>query len=247
MILPISPDAPILIRDGAATLLFAHIGGAAVGLVSGGAAMAFRKGERPHRAAGAVFFVAMLTMSGIGAAVAPFLPREQAPNTLAGVITFYLVATGWATVKRGEGEIGRFEVGAFLLAFAAAAGGAVWVWVNAHTAGGVQGPKAVAILVFAAVAALAATCDLRVILRGGVSGASRIARHLWRMCVALFIAAGSFAGQPKAIPEFLRGSPILFLPMIAVLGLMIFWLVRVRFSRAFRPEETNYGHARGIA
>lgn len=241
MILPISLDAPILIRDGAATILFAHIGGAAVGLVSGGVAMAFRKGERPHRAAGAVFFVSMLTMSGIGAAVAPFLPREQAPNTLAGVITFYLVATGWVTVRRKAGAVGVFEVGAFLAAVCAAAAGAAWVWVDAHTPGAVHGPSDGAISIFAAVAALAAVCDLRVILRGRVHGAGRIARYLWRMSVALLIAAGSFAGQPKAIPEFLRGSPLLFLPMVAVLGLMIFWLLRVRFTRRFKALRGDLG------
>ena len=216
-----------------------------MGLVSGAAAMAFRKGERLHRAAGAVFFVAMLTMSGIGAAVAPFLPKDQAPNTLAGVITFYLVATGWATVRRKAGAVGVFEVGAFLAALCAAAAGAAWVWVNAHTAGVAHGPGDGAISIFAAVAALAAAFDLRVILRGGVSGASRIARHLWRMCVALFIAAGSFAGQPKAIPEFLRGSPVLFLPMIAVLGLMIFWLVRVRFTNRFKAVRSPLGSLGG--
>ncbi len=247
MILQVGPDAPAIVHAAAATILFAHIGGAAVGLVSGAAAMALRKGERLHRAAGTVFFVAMLTMSGIGAAAAPFLPKEQAPNTLAGVITFYLVATGWATVRRKAGAVGVFEVGAFLAALCAAAAGAAWVWVNAHTPGAAHGPGDGAISIFAAVAALAAVCDLRVILRGGVSGAGRIARHLWRMSVALLIAAGSFAGQPKAVPEFLRGSPVLFLPMVAILGLMIFWLLRVRFTRAFASDGAGYSPVRGIA
>jgi hypothetical protein len=85
--------------------------------------------------------------------------------------------------------------------------------------------------VFAALAGFAAACDARVILAGGILGSQRVARHLWRMCVALFIAAGSFfLGQPKVFPPFLRGSPILFVPEIAILGLLVFWLLRVGFS-----------------
>ncbi len=36
--------------------------------------------------------------------------------------------------------------------------------------------------------------------RGGVLGAKRIARHLWRMCFGLFIAAGSFFLGPSNRP-----------------------------------------------
>ena len=72
------------------------------------------------------------------------------------------------------------------------------------------------------------------ILRGGVSGGQRIARHLWRTCFALFFAASSFfLGQQKVMPVFMHGSPILFLPEIAILGLMIFWLFRVRLANRF--------------
>jgi hypothetical protein len=51
------------------------------------------------------------------------------------------------------------------------------------------------------------------------------------MCVALLIAAFSFfLGQPQVFPASVRGSALLYIPEIAVLGLMIFWLVRVRFT-----------------
>ena len=82
-----------------------------------------------------------------------------------------------------------------------------------------------------AVAALAAALDLNMILRGGLSGAARVARHLWRMCVALFIATGSFfLGQQQVFPAALRGSPILLLLALAPLAVMIFWLLRVRLG-----------------
>jgi len=46
-----------------------------------------------------------------------------------------------------------------------------------------------------------------VILRGGLVGAQRVARHLWRMCFGLFIAVGSFAAQGSTVlPPPLRGE-----------------------------------------
>lgn len=64
MILHVSPHAPALVSAAAATLLFLHVGGASAGLVSGPVAMLAAKGGRLHRAAGNVFFVSMLIMSG---------------------------------------------------------------------------------------------------------------------------------------------------------------------------------------
>jgi hypothetical protein len=71
--------------------------------------------------------------------------------------------------------------------------------------------------------------------RGGISGRRRITRHLWRMCYGLFIATGSFfLGQEQVFPTLLRGS--IFLTVLALLpfSLMIYWLFRVRFSKAYR-------------
>jgi hypothetical protein len=82
---------------------------------------------------------------------------------------------------------------------------------------------------FAIIAALFALLDLKMIWQGGVSGARRLARHLWRMCFALFFAAASFfLGQQKVMPQFMHGSPILWLLGLAPLGFMIFWLIRIR-------------------
>ena len=49
-------------------------------------------------------------------------------------------------------------------------------------------------LFLGSVAVLAAAGDVRMLVRGGVFGAQRVARHLWRMCFGLFIATGSFLG-----------------------------------------------------
>jgi uncharacterized membrane protein len=224
-ILHVSADAPEWVHVAATSILVLHIGGGGVGLVSGATALIARKGERLHRVAGNVFFVAMLTMSGIGASVAPFLSDRV--STIAGILTFYLVATAWVTVRRKEHSIGRFEIGAFFIALGVAGADLIFYKMAMDSpTGTLDGAPPQSFYVIGALAALAVLADLNLILRGGLSGAPRIARHLWRMCAALFVAAGSFfLGQPQVFPAFLHGSPILFVPVIAPLALMIFWLV----------------------
>jgi uncharacterized membrane protein len=230
MIVHLSPDAPLLIRAAASTALVLHIGGASLGMASGGVALIAPKGERLHRAAGNVFFGSMLTMSGVAAITAPLFPDRI--SAVMGLFTFYLTATAWAVVRRPPGQVGRFEAGAGLAALGIAAAFIALAVIGGGMPGGMLDDEPSQLgYVFGSVAALAAACDLGVIRRGGLSGAPRIARHLWRMCLALFIAWGSFAGQPRAQPGALRGSPYLFLPALAVLVLMVFWLVRVRFAR----------------
>jgi hypothetical protein len=239
MILHVPPGSPLVVRAAADAILTLHIGGGVVGILSGATAVLAPKGGPLHRAAGQVFFVSMLIMSGIGAIVSPFLPQWS--NVVPGVFTFYLVATAWMTVRRPEGQVGRFEVGALLLAWGAAVMGVLLGMVAAGSPTGLlNGDPPMTFFVFASLPALAGALDLGVILRGGVSGGRRIARHLWRMSVALFVASGSlFLGQPKVFPHWLRGSPIMFAPEIAILALMIFWLLRVRTAKAARTAAVT--------
>jgi hypothetical protein len=81
---------------------------------------------------------------------------------------------------------------------------------------------------------LAAAGDVRMIGRD-ISGTQRIARHLWRMCFGWFIATGSFfLGQQQVFPVWLRGSAVLLVPALLPLMLLIFWLIRVRFTNAYK-------------
>lgn len=230
--LEIAADAPFWMHAGADALLYLHIGGGSIGLVSGATALLTRKGERLHRLAGNVFFVSMLTMAAVGAGVAPFLPERI--SSLAGFLTFHLVATSWMTVRRREGAIGRFETGAFFGALAIL-GAAVVLGMIARPTGAIDGQPAEILIPLGVVAAIAATGDLKVVLQRGISGRARIARHLWRMCFALFVAAGSlFLGQPQVFPEWLRGSPIMIALSAAPLLAMLFWLSVVLLTRRFR-------------
>jgi hypothetical protein len=81
----------------------------------------------------------------------------------------------------------------------------------------------------------AAALDVRMLVRKGLTGAPRIRRHLWRMCAAFLIAAFSFfLGKQQHFPVAIRGSQILNLPMILIMVVMIYWLIRVRFIAAYK-------------
>ena len=176
----------------------------------------------------------MLFMSATGAFVAINVPEMLSVS--AGVLTFYLVATAWATVIRHEGEAGVFEIIAMLTAFAIAAftfyfGMEAFRSETGLLDGFPPGPH----FFFGSVALLAGMLDAKMIWSGGVNGKQRIVRHLWRMCFALFIAAASFfLGQQQVFPEVLRGTFILATPVLLVLGVMFFWLIRVSFTKWYQ-------------
>lgn len=234
VILHVPPGSPGWMFAAADTLLMLHIGGGIAGTLTGGIALAARKGGELHLWAGRAFLASMLLMSGIGAAVAPFLP--QWPSVVAGLLTFYLVATGWLTAKHRAGETGRAEFAAFVGALCIIALGLFLIHSARNGALNMHQDGTVGVLyVFVAATALAALGDLNLFRHGSLSGSRRLARHLWRMCVALFIAAGSFfLGQQKLLPALLRGSPLMFIPTFLPLAIMMFWLVRIRLAKLYR-------------
>src|SRR5215471_10643900 len=94
---------------GATSLAYVvHVGCGTVGLVSGTVAAFAQKGERLHRAAGTVFFVSMLVMAAFAAWLAMVIPGQMS-NLLGAILTFYLVATGWLTVRQKQSIVGRAE------------------------------------------------------------------------------------------------------------------------------------------
>ena len=243
-VLQVPPDAPAWASIGADLLLLGHITGGSVAIVSGAVALLARKGEPLHRAAGTVFFLAMLLAAGIGAVVSPFLTDGQRANTLAGTLTFYLVLTAWAAVQRADGG-GRsaLVIGGFLVALVGALVATLFMFqAQASPTGTLDDAPPQAFYVFMLIGWISAATDLKVIMVGGITGAPRIARHLWRMCVALLVASGSFfLGQQQVMPVFMRGSPWLFVPTFAPLAFLIFWMIRVRLTNWYRNAPDAFG------
>jgi hypothetical protein len=203
-----------------------HIAGGLVALVAGTAAVAARKGGAIHARAGTWFFAAMLVLGVTAAVLEPF--RAEPGSPLNGVFVCYFVLTSWVAARRRDGTTGRFEIVACGVAFGLAAATA-WGGLTGSTTPAGSGP----VFFFAGLCLLAGLGDLNAILRKRLSPAQRIARHLWRMCFAFFIATGSFfLGQQDVLPQAVRGSPILFVLAFAPFAVMAFWLVRLRFGKA---------------
>jgi uncharacterized membrane protein len=211
-------------------LILLHIAAGLTAIAAGAVALMAPKGATLHRRSGTVFVCAMLFMSASGAGIAVF--RAQPVNIVAGSFTFYLVTTAWLTVRRPAGAR-WLDLGALLLALAVGLGCAGLIGLGAlgalsQSAGDMLGLY----VVFGAGAWLAVLSDTRLLLAGGVQGKPRLVRHLWRMGLALFIAAGSFfLGQADLFPEPVRRSGLLALPVLAVLALTFYWLARVSFGR----------------
>src|SRR6267378_3218378 len=208
-------------------ILIIHICGGVVGLLSGVAAMSFRKGSPRHVLAGKVFVVSMLTMASTAALLG---------NVFGGASALYLVTTGWLTARRPEGETSIFDWGALL--FGLAVGVPIVTDGLRIVSGSIAQKPGVPvgmILFLGSVVLLAAAGDVRMLVRGGVFGTQRVARHLWRMCFGLFIATGSFLAQRRVI-AFLGGPKIMLLAALPLI-LMIFWLIRVSFKNVYEAKS----------
>src|SRR6267378_3374619 len=88
-------------------ILVVHICGGTLGLLSGTAAMSFRKGSPRHVQAGKVFVASMLTMAVFAVYLA--IKRHQPNNIGGGILTFYLIGTAWLTARRRDGETSRLD------------------------------------------------------------------------------------------------------------------------------------------
>ncbi|MGH6952021.1 MAG: hypothetical protein ACREH4_14245, partial [Vitreimonas sp.] len=205
-----------------------HITAGALSVFAGAAALVFRKGGKAHRTAGAVFVVSIAIMALTAAVVG----MDDPSNAGAAAVTIYLIGTAWVTARRREKKAGLFEIAAFIVALTLAALGYWSAYLIATGAKEADNPYIVyASLFLNSAIALAALGDLSVALRRGITGAQRIARHLWRMCFGLFIAVGSFAAQgADALPAAFPGGEVLLASMLAVLLVMAYWSVRVLFT-----------------
>ena len=220
-------------------VLALHIASGIAGLVSGAAAMTFRKGGERHRMYGNVFVVSMLVL---GASAAYLSVRtSDFGNLVGGVFTIYMVGTAWSTARRRDGGATLLDWAGFI---AILLGGAALLFLSIQ---GVRSrhitPPTIAGFFLAAIAFLCAAGDIRMI-GGGLSGSQRIARHLWRMCFALFVASGSFfLGRIRIFPHAVRELYIPWILAFLPLLLMIFWLIRVRGRKTYQVRRAVHSPA----
>lgn len=220
-------------------ILALHICSGTAGFLSGAIALFLRKGSRNHRGVGNVFVISMLALAATGVYMA--LVKWQPGNILGGTLTFYLVATGWWIARRNREGTGIFDWSALVVALAVAGATMTYAVEAAASQTGLKyGAPAGQWLFLGSIALLASLGDVRLLLRRSISGRQRLARHLWRMCVALFIAAGSiFLARQHLFPIVMRKTGALFVLTFFPLVLMIFWLIRVRTMGALKRESMS--------
>ena len=225
-------------------LLPIHIGAGGLAIVLGAFALSVKKGGTIHRRSGLLFVYAMVVL-GTTTALLGFRKSPIDGNVFGGLMTVYFVVTALAAVRPVSSWTRRFHVVALIVAVGLAlldiAGG---VEAFKSPSGTLNGAPFLMLFFIATVMFLAAIGDTRVIRFGMPSGRPRLARHLWRMCFALFIAAGSFFSVrervAKILPESFTTVPMRMLPILLVFVAMFYWLWRVRRRRALPVIVRNH-------
>jgi uncharacterized membrane protein len=222
-----------------AFLLPIHIAAGGLAIVLGAVALLVKKGGTIHRRGGMLFVYAMLVMA-ISASILEFLKTPNWINVLVALMTAYFVGTALTTVRPVSPWTRRINAAALTvvvgLALTTIMGGVKAFNSPGLSSGGVPFRTiGVMSFVLATVMTLAAAGDVRILRSGLPRGGPRLARHLWRMCFALFIAAGSFFSirerVAKILPEPFTTGPMRALPILLLFGAMFYWLWRVRARR----------------
>ncbi|HSL20252.1 MAG TPA: hypothetical protein VK886_01860 [Vicinamibacterales bacterium] len=208
-------------------LLPIHVAAGGLAIVLGAVALLVKKGGVIHRRSGLLFVYAMLVL-GASASILG--------NVFGGFMTIYFVGTALTTVRPVTPWNRRINVAALAVAVGLAFVDIV-AGVKAFNSprGVLNGVPFLMFFFLATVMIVAAAGDVRIMRFGVPRGGPRLARHLWRMCFALFIAAGSFfsirARVAKVLPEPFTTAPMRALPILLVFGAMFYWLWRVRRRR----------------
>lgn len=214
-----------------------HMMAGAIAIVLGFIALFARKGAPLHRRGGIMFVVAMLVLAITGVAIAAW--KGDIGSVIGGSLATYLVSTGLITMRPPSIAWKRALIGASSIAVGVAALSITRAVLVFPRTGAVVG-----YLVFATVALLAVSGDVRILRRGAPVGAPRLTRHLWRMCMALWIATASFFLGPrvrvaKVLPDALVTTPLLVIPVLTVLLVMLYWIWRLRTRTPLRGIELH--------
>jgi uncharacterized membrane protein len=204
-------------------------------VLAGYVALYATKGATLHRKAGMVFVFAMLTTAVLGMVISVVRDVAPAINVPAALLTSYLAITSLHTIRPVAAESRWLDIGALLVAMAVTLASFTFAMEAFANGGTRKGMPAFPFVMFGTAGLLASVGDVRMLRSGRLQGALRLARHLWRMCFALFIAAMSFfIGQAQVFPKPIRIRPLLALPVVLVLVTMFYWLWRIRVRRSFR-------------
>jgi hypothetical protein len=211
-----------------------HMTAGMLGILLGIASMVVRKGGRWHRLVGDGFFISMIVMAVVGGSLA--VRNGESANVFGSTFTLYLLLTAWSAGRRRERMVNSLNyvllvAGALLALFGLSQA------FEALADHGFVAP----FIGFGILMLLGTAMDLRVIMSGGITGPARIARHLWRMSAAFFVAVTSFfLGQPQLMPAFLERTNLVALPSVLVVLAMLYYLFRVLYWDRRRGRRSSF-------
>lgn len=217
-----------------------HIGLGAAAVAAGAVALAAAKGRSIHVGAGRVFAVTMGGSATLGALLGLVKPESFYITFNAGVLALTLILSGWLSARMRSDPSSPAMIVIGLLNTANAAGLIVaGLQAKASPEGLLFGFGAADYFFLAGMAGVAATADASFLFRKTLSSRHRIARHLWRLGLGFFIAAGSAFTGPGAgaFPDPVRQSGMLALPELVIIALILFWLARTLLKR--RPQTAR--------
>ena len=206
-------------------LIMLHVAGGSVALVSGLGAVIARKGSAQHKQCGYVFLCAMLLMAvtaGIGS-----LALAKPFDVLSSLMTCYLVCSGATAFRLDHNKLHMKRLHfLFMLVAALCVTGYVGLELNTYYTGmrATDAPVGAG-YIFGLVLLVGLLGDLRVRLRV-LSGRQKRLRHIWRICLAFFLATANIFGvRPHLFPEWLQISGVLAILAFGPLFLMLYWQV----------------------
>ncbi len=223
------------------TTLILHVSLGAIAVLAGFLAIIARKGSPFHVSVGRVFVLVMALSSALGAALGLYKADTLYITFHAGVLGVTLVLSGWLTAAAGSRPLGRSTA---LIGAVNAANAAGLIAVGLYAQGQVNGEffgyPAEDYFFLSGMAIIGVVGDASLLIRKTLSDNHRIARHLWRMCLGFFIAAGSAFTGPgaSAFPEVVRNSGLLSLPELLIFLTLVFWIIRILWKGLPAPKGT---------
>ena len=213
-------------------IMLVHVTLGGVAILSGFLGLLSKKGKLVHRTAGKVFVFSMLFMAIAGSFIA--YQKPEMITFLAGLFTSYLVLSALVTVSHTWLLISWQGILLAVLSFCIGVAGLYYGYQASQSPDNLYDRfPAAPYFFFGGLALLAAILDLKVFIQKEIIGMQKIARHAWRMSLALLMATSSLFDGPgaKSFPDMLQGSSLLLLPQVIVAVLLIYWLIRILYFK----------------
>lgn len=215
-----------------------HICAGAIALLAGYSVIVARKGQMAHKYLGRVYVVAMLALGLTGTYIA--IIREIPLSMLNGLVLCYFVLSSINTIWQTPKQTNAYDKLLFILVILITIG---FGWnsylITQLESKELGGFGIEAYIVFGVVMVLCCFGDCRFLIRGGLSGNSRLVRHLWRMFFPLLMStAAFFLGQAKHFPESIQRIEFLLIPVILVVVTTVYWVIKMRFKLILINSKT---------